>query len=183
MQERLDGRLLVSYQGKVLTPEEAPPLAASLRARADVCPEDGPLAVLTPSCPAPVDPENAAGTREPRPSVIWYEDSAMKSIHRELVKAGMHRARQQGKRIGRPRVTEQPEFPQRFAAVVERIGPDGLSRRQAAKALGVGFATLKRLLDAHLVPHEKGGTSSASTTTVNCNEHTVPGSPDKIAQH
>ena len=31
VQERLDGSLLVSYRGTVLTPQEAPPLAASLR--------------------------------------------------------------------------------------------------------------------------------------------------------
>ncbi len=60
----------------------------------------------------------------------------------------MERARQQGKRIGRPRVSERPEFDQQFAAVVERIGPGGLSRRQAAKQLGIGYATLKRLLDS-----------------------------------
>jgi len=65
------------------------------------------------------------------------------------VLAGMERARQQGKRLGRPRVSEQPEFPQRFTAVVERIGPGGLSRRQAARELGIGYATLKRLLDTH----------------------------------
>ncbi|MSQ35508.1 MAG: recombinase family protein [Dehalococcoidia bacterium] len=72
----------------------------------------------------------------------------MMKTHRELVRAGMERARQQGKRIGRPRVTERSEFPQRYAAVAGRIGPGGLSRRQAAKELGIGYATLKRLLDA-----------------------------------
>ncbi len=60
----------------------------------------------------------------------------------------MERARQQGKRIGRPRVSERPEFEQQFTAVVERIGLGGLSRRQAARELGIGFATLKRLLDS-----------------------------------
>ncbi len=141
VQERLDGQLLVCYQGKVLTPGEAPPLAASLRAPAYVAPENRSLAVLAPPWPEPGDLENAVGTRLSRPGVIWYEDSAVKHIHRELVKAGMERAREQGKRIGRPRVTEQSEFPQRFAAVVERIGPRGLSRRQAANELAIGYAT------------------------------------------
>ncbi len=59
----------------------------------------------------------------------------------------MERAREQGKRIGRPRVSDRPEFEHRFIAVVERIGSGGLSRRQAARELGIGFATLKRLLD------------------------------------
>ena len=61
---------------------------------------------------------------------------------------GMERARQQGKRIGRPRVNERPEFEQRFAAVAQRIGPGELSRNQAARELGIGYATLKRLLEA-----------------------------------
>lgn len=36
----------------------------------------------------------------------------------------------------------------RFREVVERIGPGGLSHRQAARELDIGFATLKRLLEA-----------------------------------
>ena len=82
----------------------------------------------------------------------WYHNDSKKCIHRDLVKAGMERARQQGKRIGRPKVTERPQFLQRFASVVESIGPTGLSRRQAAKKLAIGYATLKRLLDARLRP-------------------------------
>ena len=78
----------------------------------------------------------------------WYHNDSKKCIHLDLVKAGMERARQQGRRIGRPKVTERPQFPQRFASVVDRIGPAGLSRRQAAKELAIGYATLKRLLDA-----------------------------------
>ena len=78
---------------------------------------------------------------------IWYEDPARKQLHRDLVLAGMEQARQRGKRIGRPRVSERPEFEQRFTAVVERIGPRGISRRQAARELGIGYATLKRMLD------------------------------------
>jgi transposase len=142
VQERLDGRLLVYYRGRILTPGEAPPLAVSLRARA-VAP--------VPYCPDLEDLETDI-VREPKPRVIWYEDSAMKHIHRELVKAGMERAREKGKRIGRPRVSERPEFTQRLAEVTERIGPGGLSRRQAAKELAIGYATLKRLLDAELQP-------------------------------
>ena len=69
-------------------------------------------------------------------------------VHRDLVVAGMERARQQGKRIGRPSMNERPEFEQRFAAVVQRIGSGELSRNQAARELGIGYATLKRLLQA-----------------------------------
>jgi len=151
LQDRLDGRLLVSYRGTVLTPQEASPLAASLRAQAHGIPED-----VSPVAPPPEltpgwDHEPSAPAVGERPSpVIWYEDSELKRRHRELVKVGMERARQLGKRIGRPRVTDRDGFPQRFAAVAECIGPGGLSLRQAAKELDIGFATLKRLLDARM---------------------------------
>ncbi len=69
------------------------------------------------------------------------------AIHRELVRAGMERARQRGKRIGRPRVTERPEFLNKYQDVMQQINSGGLSRRQAAKRLGIGYATLKRLID------------------------------------
>ena len=93
---------------------QAPPLAAFLRTRTDAVPENEFSVALIPSSSEPGELEDAARTREPQPRMIWYEDSAMKHIHRELVKAGMERAREQGKRIGRPRVTERPEFLQRF---------------------------------------------------------------------
>ena len=67
---------------------------------------------------------------------------------RERVIAGMDRARRQGKRIGRPRVTDRPGFSRRFGAVLERLSAGDISRRQAARELGVGYATLKRLMDA-----------------------------------
>ena len=67
---------------------------------------------------------------------------------RERVKAGMDRARRQGKRIGRPKVTDRRGFKNRFGAVLERLRTGELSRRKAAKELNIGYATLKRLLDA-----------------------------------
>ena len=79
----------------------------------------------------------------------WYENEDMKRTHRDLVLAGMERARLQGKRIGRPKVIEQEGFLQRFQEVVSRIGEEGISRRQAARELNIGYATLKRLLDAN----------------------------------
>ena len=152
VQERLDGRLLVYYQGKILTPGEAPPLAAYLRAQADALSEDSSFLMPAPPFPELECSEKDTGISEPQPRIIWYEDSEMKRIHRELVKEGMKRARQQGKRIGRPRVSERPDFTQRFAAAVERIALGILSKRQAARELDIGYATLARLLDAQL-PH------------------------------
>ncbi len=80
-------------------------------------------------------------------------------MHRNLVLAGMERARQQGKRIGRPRVSERPEFLHHFAAVTERISLGLLSRRQAARELAIGCATLKRLLDALPQPERNSNES------------------------
>ena len=53
-----------------------------------------------------------------------------------------------GKKVGRPRVTERQGFEKRFGAILERLQSGGISRRQAARELGIGYATLKRLLDA-----------------------------------
>ena len=148
VQERLDGQLLVCYRGNVLTPGEAPPLATTLRALAAAGPEPGNQMVtdmpdLTAEEPKAKKQPTGLGWEGD-----WYRDESRKSIHRDLVRAGLERARQQGKRIGRPRVSERPQFAQRFAAIAERIGAGGLSRRQAARELDIGFATLKRLLDA-----------------------------------
>ena len=67
---------------------------------------------------------------------------------RERVRAGMARAKRQGKRIGRPKVTERRGFSGRFDTVLTRLQSGDLSRRKAAKELNIGYATLKRLLDA-----------------------------------
>ncbi len=148
VQERLDGRLLVRHRNQILTPQDAPPLAAQLRAQAAA----GPVVVPLPE-PDPTDWSPPQRVKAPVISgplagdPIWYEDPTRKQLHRDLVLAGMERAREQGKRIGRPRVSDRPEFEHRFIAVVQRIGLGGLSRRQAARELGIGFATLKRLLD------------------------------------
>jgi len=148
VQERLDGRLLVRHKDQILTPQEAPALAAELRTRVAT----GPVVVSLPE-PDPTDwepPQRVKAPVTPGPLAgepIWYEDPARKQVHRDLVRAGMERAQQRGQRIGRPRVTERPEFIQRFAAAVERMRPDGLSRSQAARELGIGYTTLTRLLE------------------------------------
>jgi DNA invertase Pin-like site-specific DNA recombinase len=67
---------------------------------------------------------------------------------RERVKAGMDRARRQGKQIGRPRVTDRRGFKNRFGAILERLYDGSISRRQAAQELKIGYATLLRLLEA-----------------------------------
>ena len=71
---------------------------------------------------------------------------------RERVKAGMDRARRQGIKIGRPRVTDRKGFKRRFGDILERLNGEKISRRQAAKELGIGYASLKRLLDSGYDP-------------------------------
>ena len=80
-----------------------------------------------------------------------------RGILRERVRAGMDRARKQGKRIGRPRVTDRRGFSRRFGAILERLSNEDLSRRQAARELNIGYATLKRLLDAQGIGGAGGG--------------------------
>jgi len=153
VQERLDGRLLVSCRGKILTPEDAPPLAAELRASVEAYHAYGGWAKVAEE--ALYDPiaEKRAQNRQKRIGLgwegSWYENEDRKRAHRDLVLAGMEKARLEGKRIGRPKVIEQEGFLQRFREVVSRIGEDGISRRQAARELNIGYATLKRLLDAN----------------------------------
>ena len=78
-------------------------------------------------------------------------------MSRERVKAGMDRARRQGKRIGRPSVMDRRGFKKRFGAVLERLSDGEISRRRAATELGIGYATLKRLLDVNGVGGSGGG--------------------------
>jgi hypothetical protein len=118
--------------------------------------------------PPPI-PEQRADTKKPRTTLgwdgDWYKDDTKKCIHGELVQAGMERARQQGKRIRRPSVAERDGFSQRFMAVVDRLEQGGISRRQAARELAIGYATLKRLLDTRQPSDESGhGTLVAITT-------------------
>lgn len=142
VQERLDGRLVISYRGKTLTPFEAPPLALQLRTQANET-----IPQLIHWYPEPEEPEIK---KEPllkaQPGKIWWEDSDLRRIHREKVKAGMKQARESGKRIGRPRVFERPQFAEHFETTVTRLNLGELSRRQAAKELTIGYATLVRLL-------------------------------------
>jgi len=70
-----------------------------------------------------------------------------RGILRERVKAGMDRARKQGHKIGRPKVIDRQGFKRRFGAVLERLRHGQVSRRQAARDLDIGYATLLRLID------------------------------------
>ena len=76
VQERLDGRLLVRHREQILTPQEAPPLAAELRAQV----AEGPVVVALPD-PDPTDwiPKSAPQSVHPR--VPWLErPSGMRTL-------------------------------------------------------------------------------------------------------
>lgn len=134
---------MVKCGNEMLTPQEAPPLAAELRAHMTSPPVVPYIVDPIPEIPrVPKNPGPLAG------ETIWHQDPDRKQLHSELVRDGMERARLRGKRIGRPRVSDQPGFNERFDEVVKRIDIGELSRRKSAQELQIGYSTLKRILDA-----------------------------------
>ena len=63
-----------------------------------------------------------------------------RSMIQERVKAGLSRAKVQGKMLGRPKVTEKVER----AVLAARA--EGTGKRKIAKQLGVGVSTVVRIL-------------------------------------
>ena len=87
----------------------------------------------------------------PRGGAVLHHRCLRRAGARDIEGAGqgwMERARRQGHRIGRPRVTDRKGFKRRFGDILERLNDGAISRRQAANELGIGYATLKRLLDS-----------------------------------
>lgn len=66
----------------------------------------------------------------------------------ERIKAGMDRARRQGKHLGRPRVEHRRGFAVRAAPVLDQVRRGELSRTRAAAHLGISHQALRRLLAA-----------------------------------
>ncbi len=154
IQERLDGRTLACYQGKILTPQDAPPLAATLRAQTNDI-SDYPAMWKEPPLPKP--PRVRKWRKQNRKWVgplagdgNWFEDPVRKKIHSELTKAGLERARQAGKRVTTLKVEEREGFAEKFAPVLEQLEKKSINRRQAAEKLGISGPTLKRVLDDRL---------------------------------
>jgi DNA invertase Pin-like site-specific DNA recombinase len=71
-----------------------------------------------------------------------------RGLIRERVKEGLANARRKGARIGRPPAAERPAVARQLPAVLAEVEAGTLSKRQAAKRLGVGAPTLDRLLAA-----------------------------------
>ena len=69
-----------------------------------------------------------------------------KALIAERVRAGMDRARRQGRVLGRPGGTWVDGFEERWAALRPRVLAGEVSRRAAARTLGISDGTLRRLL-------------------------------------
>jgi putative DNA-invertase from lambdoid prophage Rac len=70
----------------------------------------------------------------------------------ERVRAGMARAKKQGKHLGRPGGTQAAGFAEGWATLRPRVLAGEISRRTAARMLGIGDSTLRRLLASAAVP-------------------------------
>jgi DNA invertase Pin-like site-specific DNA recombinase len=96
-------------------------------------------------------------TTSPFGEALYYITAAYAQLERgilaERVRAGMERARREGKHVGRPRVVNG-EW-NRLRPMVES---GAMSRSQAAKILGVSRSTVGRLLS------QKGDSSESSET-------------------
>jgi len=108
-----------------------------------------------------LDTTSAAGR------LVFTVLSAVAEMERELiadrVREGMRHASHQGKRIGRPPVTDRPGFASRWARVEPELEAGRLSQREAARRLRVGTATVRRLLAAK----PEGGPSDRPAATPN----------------
>jgi len=154
IQERLDGSILACYKGKILTPQEAPPLAATLRAKAKDIPD---YPALWKEPPPPKPPRVRIYSKRKRVWIgplendrFWWKDPVKKIKHSELTKAGMERARQAGKLIGVLRAEDREGFAEKFAPVLLQLEKKTITRKQAAKELGISGPTLKRVLDDYV---------------------------------
>jgi hypothetical protein len=167
VQERLDGQILACYKGKLLTPQDAPPLAATLRTQANDIPD---YPALWKEPPPPKVRKRRKRNRKWIGPLAgdgnWYEDPVRKKMHSELTRAGMERARQAGKRISIPKVEEREGFAERFAPVLVQLEQKVITRKQAAQKLGISGPTLKRVLDDHLAATQQALVADGERTAL-----------------
>ncbi len=88
-------------------------------------------------------------TTSPFGEALYYITVAYAGLERamiaERVKAGMDRAKRQGRTLGRPKAEERPEVRRRWPEVKAGLEAGTLSLRAAARYLGVGTATVRRM--------------------------------------
>jgi len=156
IQERLDGQILACYKDKILTPQDAPPLAATLRDQANEMPN------YTALWKEPPPPRVRKWRKRYRKYIgpltgdtNWLEDPVRRNKHRELTRAGMARARQAGKQIGVLPVEKRDSFAEKFPPVLAQLEQKVITRRQAAQELGISCNTLRRVLYDHLAAKQR----------------------------
>lgn len=88
-------------------------------------------------------------TTTPFGEALYYITVAYAGLERALiaerVRAGMLRARREGKHLGRPPATARPDVRRRWPEVAAALDDGSLSLRGAARTLGVGVGTVRRL--------------------------------------
>lgn len=89
-------------------------------------------------------------TTQPFGEALYYITAAYAQLERamiaERVKAGMERARREGRRIGRPPVAADPRKARRLQEAVAAVREGRLSYRRAARQAGVALSTLQKAL-------------------------------------
>jgi DNA invertase Pin-like site-specific DNA recombinase len=89
-------------------------------------------------------------TTSPFGEALFYITSAYAQLEKgilvERVKAGMVRAKKQGLPVGRPQVINRDGVAEKWLKVRPLLLNGTMSQREAAKVLGVGRATVSRLL-------------------------------------
>jgi len=150
IQERLDGQILACYQEKLLTPQDAPPLAATLRTQANDLPGHP---ALWKEPPPPKPPRVRKRCKRTRVyygplagDTNWFEDPVRKKIHSELTRAGIEQSRRAGKQIGVLPVEKRDGFAEKFPRLLVQIEQKVITRRQAARELGLSPNTLRRVM-------------------------------------
>jgi len=103
-------------------------------------------------------------TTSPFGEALYYITAAYAQLERgilaERVRAGMDRARRQGRHIGRPGGTQTEGFADGWRALAPRIHAGEISRRQAARSLRVSRTTIDRMLAGEW----KGGSHSSTAS-------------------
>lgn len=89
-------------------------------------------------------------TTSPFGEALFHITVAYAQLERQVLaertRAGMDRARRQGRRVGRPPVTARPGFGEQWAALRHGVEAGTVTHAAAARRLGIGHATLLRLL-------------------------------------
>jgi DNA invertase Pin-like site-specific DNA recombinase len=114
-------------------------------------------------------------TTTPTGRLVFAVLAAVAEMERELirerVKAGMEKARADGKPIGRPRRVALPQDHRQWATVLAALKAKHITRKEAAKKLGVRYATFQKAVNRialsgldERAPSPKGASSRIRTS-------------------